>query len=106
LGSLARRGAARYYLRIGYLVESPFTVMAFAQKGFPAVSPFGWSLSPQQIDILAQIARGWIFLPDANKRKEAAQFAGLLAERCWVKMPEFGLEDPESLSLEQIKALA
>jgi hypothetical protein len=63
-------------------------------------------LSPQQVEILKQLAKGWKFLPDANKRKEAAQYAGLLSGFCWVKMPEFGLEDPESLSLEQIKALA
>jgi hypothetical protein len=92
--------------RIVYLVESPFAVTKFHQMGLPAVSCFGWTISPQQADIIRSLAEGVVFLPHRDKRKEAAQYAGLLSESCWVRMPEFETEDPESLSPEQIKALA
>jgi DNA primase len=103
-GAFQLKGNERH--RVIYVVESPACVMKFYQLGLPAVSPFGWSVSPQQADIIRRLTKGVVFLPDADKRKEAAQYAGLLSEYVWTKMPEFETEDPESLSLEQIKALA
>jgi DNA primase len=94
-------------LRVGYLVESPFCVMKFHQLGLPAVSPFGWSLSPHQAAILSQIAKGWIYLPDRNKFGEIAPSVALLARTSWVRTPELpeGVDDPEQLTREQILAL-
>ena len=93
--------------RVLYVVESPFAVMKFHQLGFPAVSCFGWSVSDEQCRILSELARGVVFLPDRNKYAEARAVAGALAQRVWVKMPELpeGIDDPEHLSLEQIRAL-
>ena len=94
--------------RIIWLVESPFTVMKFAQMGLPAVSLFGWSLSDQQIAIVAELAKGVICLPDADKAEAFAPYAHALAKRLWVRCPAMpnGVADPERLSLEQIRALA
>jgi len=93
--------------RIVYLVESPFTVMHFAQLGLPAVSPFGWSVSAEQLAILKDLARGVVYLPDRDKAKEAGTVAGLIASSMWCRMPPLpeDIDDPEHLSLEQIKAL-
>ena len=93
-------------LRICDLVESPLCVLAFWQKGIPAISCFGWTVSPEQAAIIAELAKGVVFCPDRGKRKEAHAFAGLLAERVWVKMPEFEMEDPERLTEAQIRSLA
>jgi DNA primase len=103
-GAFQLKGSER--LRIVYVVESPFCVMKFHQLGVPAVSPFGWTVSPQQADVIRQLAKGVVFLPDRDKRKEATQYAGLLSEFVWVKMPEFETEDPESLTEAQIRSLA
>lgn len=94
--------------RVGYALESPFAVMKFHQLGFPAVSCFGWCVSGPQADILMQLAKGWIFLPDRNKYAEAVSVAGELSRRVWVKMPELsaGVDDPESLNAEQIRAMS
>lgn len=94
-------------VRICYLVESPFTVMKFWQHGLPAVSPFGWSLSPQQIDIMAELAKGYVCLPDADKTEAFSPCAHQLSKRVWLRCPPMpdGVADPEHLSLEQIKAL-
>jgi DNA primase len=95
-------------LRVGYLVESPFCVLKFHQHGLPAVAPFGWSVSPQQAELLCSLAKGWIYLPDADKRADALHIAGELAQQFWVKMPSLpdGVADPEKLSAEQIRALS
>ena len=95
-------------VRVVYVVESPLSVLKFAQLGFPAVSPFGWSVSPEQAATLARLAKGCVFLPDADKYQEAGQFAGLLSQHLWVKMPGLpaGVNDPEQLSAEQIRALS
>ncbi len=93
-------------LRTCFLLESPFAVMAFWQKGFPAVSPFGWSVSAEQVAILKDLAKGVVFLPDKDKTKEAAQYAGLMAKSVWVKMPEYQADDPEKLSKAEIQKLA
>jgi DNA primase len=93
-------------LRVVYVVESPFTVMRFHQLGVPAVSLLGWAVSPQQLDILADLAKGVVYLPNADKRKEAQAYAGLLATRLWVKFPEMPVADPEQLTAEQIRNLA
>lgn len=94
-------------LRVVFLVESPFCVMKFAMYGLPAVSPFGWSVSPEQIDLLIKFARGVVYLPDRNKWVEASQQVPAIAHKLWVRMPELppGCDDPEYLSLEQIQAL-
>lgn len=93
-------------LRRGYLVESPLCVMRFHQLGFPAVSPYGVSLASEQAEILAQLAKGWIVLPDADRRSECLKSVlPALGQRCWVKAPEFPASDPEHLSKEEILAL-
>src|SRR3990167_10230457 len=92
--------------RVGYLVESPFAVMKFHQLGFPAVSCYGWSVSSEQTSILRDLAKGWVFLPDADRRKEALQqVVPLLVQRSWMKCPEYPCSDPELLTREQIQAL-
>ena len=55
--------------------------MKFAQLALPAVSCFGWHVSPQPAEILAAIATGWIYLPDRNKYSEAVSVAGELSAR-------------------------
>jgi DNA primase len=91
--------------RVIYLVESPFSVLKFCTYNLPAVSPFGWSVSDEQIEILKTLAKGVIYLPDSNKYQEAQSFAGKLASHLWVRMPAIPTEDPESLTLEQLQAL-
>ena len=88
-----------------FLVESPFCVMKFASLGLPAVSPFGWSVSPEQIAILKQLCRGVVFLPDNNKRVEAISTLNKLAEVLWIHYPLFPEDDPEQLDREAILAL-
>lgn len=95
-------------VRVIYLVESPFTVLKFWQMGLPAVSPFGWSLSEQQIAIVAELAKCVICLPDRDKQEAFAPYAHQLSKRVWVRCPEMpeGVEDPESLTLEEVKSVA
>jgi hypothetical protein len=64
--------------RIVYLVESPFAVMKFHQLGFPPVSTFGWTVSPAQADIIGQMTKGIVFLPDASKTKRGNAICA-----CW-----------------------
>jgi DNA primase len=94
-------------LRVGYVVESPFAVMKFHQLGLPAVSPFGWSVSEPQVEILRSLFRGVVFLPDRNKHDEAPQSAAAIAASLWVKAPDLpdGVDDPESLTHEQVLQL-
>ena len=75
------------------------------QLGLPAVALMGWSVSNQQLDILVQLAKGIVYLPDADKRTEAMQYASLIATRLWCRYPEMPEEDPEQLTLEQIRSL-
>jgi DNA primase len=70
LGAWQLRNEFTLPLRIVYLVESPFAVMAFHQMGLPAVSPFGWSVSEAQANVVAAIARGVVCLPDRDKSDE------------------------------------
>lgn len=93
-------------IRVLYVVESAFSAMHFYQLGFPCVALLGWSVSPQQLDIIARLAKGVCYLPDSDKRKEAQTYAGLLATKLWVKFPEMPVSDPELLSAEMIRALA
>lgn len=92
-------------LRIVYLVESPFAVMRLHEMGFPAASPFGWSVSEAQADVVAQVARGVVCLPDRNKRDEFD--VRQLARRMWCRVPEMpeGVDDPERLEREMVTAL-
>lgn len=94
-------------VRICYLVESPFAVLRFHQLGFHAVSPFGWSVSPEQANILHELARGLVYLPDRNKRNESLAIAGELSRRLWLKTPDLpaGVDDPENLTAEHIRSL-
>lgn len=91
-------------LRRVYLVESPFCVMKFASLGLPALSPYGWSVSPAQLECLATITRGIVYLPDRNKADQIAQVALDLSKRIWVRCPELpaGVDDPEQLSRQQV----
>lgn len=94
-------------LRICYLVESPFCVMKFAMWGIPAVSPFGWSVSSEQQEQLAQLAKGCIYLPDRNKWDNRHREVAALAEHLWVRCPPLpaDCEDPESLTKETLLSL-
>lgn len=83
-------------LKVCHLVESPLCVMKFWMRGLAAVSPYGWSLSVQQAEILTHLATSWIVLPDKNKRAESLQsVVPLLAQHCFVKAPDYQGEDPE-----------
>lgn len=95
-------------IRVLYLVESPLCVLRFYQLGLPAVSTFGWSISPEQADIVASLAKGLCYLPDRNVRDQAVAEVQKLAVRLWVRAPQLpnGIDDPEHLSLEQIRSLA
>lgn len=95
-------------LRVGFLVESPFCVMRFHQLGLPAVSPFGWSVSDEQVKILRDLAKGWVYLPDSDKHEQAAESVRKIACVCWVKLPPLpeGIRDPEQLTIEQIRSLS
>lgn len=106
-GAVQIKNAHEGALRLAYLLESPFAVMKFSQLGFPAVSTFGWSASPEQVAILAKTAKGLVYLPDRNKVEDATRIAGILSRQVWVKMPQMpsGVSDPEQLSVEQIRAL-
>lgn len=93
--------------RVLYLLESPFAVMAFHQHGLAAVSPFGFSVSPEQVAIIAQLAKGVVYLCDRNKRDQIAGYIEALSRFVWVKAPALpdGVEDPECLTRSQIEAL-
>jgi hypothetical protein len=85
--------------------SSRLSVMHFHDHGLPAVSPFGWSISDKQLELLAQLARGVVYLPDSDKRKEAAVVAGLMSSKLWVRFPEMPEPDPEILTTDQILGL-
>ena len=72
-----------------------------------AVSPFGWSLTIGQLKILRELAKVVIFLPDTDKRSDALTAAGLISTQMWCRMPRMpkGVDDPEHLTLEQLRAL-
>ena len=90
-----------------YLVESPFCVMKFAMYGLAAVSPFGWSVSDEQIATLKQLARGILYMPDRNKYLDSRGVVADIAAHLWVKAPPLpdGIDDPEYLTKEQVLAL-
>lgn len=86
-------------LRLVYLVESPFAVLRFAMYGLPAVSPFGWSVSDDQVTLLRQLAKGIVYLPDRNKSEQSASIANTIARHVWCRFPALpdGIDDPEHL---------
>jgi DNA primase len=91
-----------------YLVEGPFSVMRLAMLGVPAVAAYGWSVSAEQIEILASLAKGVYYLPDRNKAgPESAGVVQALAKRLWVRAPELptGVDDAEYLTKTQLEAL-
>jgi hypothetical protein len=80
--------------------------MKFSQFGFPCVALMGWTVSPQQADIIRPIAKGAVLLVDADKQKEAQQYASVLATRLWTKMPDYPASDPEALTEAEVRSLA
>jgi DNA primase len=94
-------------VRVLYLVESCFSVMRLASLGMSSVSPYGWSVSDDQIGILATLAKGVVYLPDRNKVQESAGVIHRLAQHLWVKAPPLpeGVDDPEFATESQLKAL-
>lgn len=94
-------------LRVGFVVESPLCVMKYWQMGLYAVSPFGAFLSPEQVDTIAQVFRGVVYLPDRDKFEKIADSLRSLSQKVWVKTPPLpaGCDDPENLSREQVIAL-
>lgn len=94
-------------VKVLYVGESPWMVMRFAMMGYPAVAAYGWSVSDDQIDILAQLAKGVYYLPDRNKAQDCAGVVHRLAQRLWVKAPPLsdGVDDAEYLTETQVKAL-
>ena len=100
-------GTGRSVYQHVFLVESPFCVLKFASLGLPALSPFGWSVSQAQLDCLATITRGIVYLPDRNKADQISQVALGLSNRTWLRCPPLpaGIDDPEQMTKEQILAL-
>ena len=94
-------------LKVVYVVESPWSVMRFASLGFHAVSPFGWSVSAEQANMLRTVSRGVVYLPDRNKYEEASGTCHTLAQVLWLRMPTLpeNIQDPESLTREQLLSL-
>jgi DNA primase len=92
-------------IRVLYVVESAFSAMHFHQLGFPAVALLGWSVSDQQLQILCELARGVVYLPDSDKRKEAGSCASLIASKLWCRFPEMPVADPEQFTADQIRNL-
>lgn len=100
----------RYQLpvKVVYVVESPFCVMRFASLGLPALSPYGWSVSEEQIRLLASLAKGAIYLPDSNKAGlQSAEVVQAMSQAVWVRSPRLPKDviDPEYLDKEAILAL-
>lgn len=93
--------------KLVYVCESPFTTLKFASLGLKCVSLYGWSASDEQIQILRQLAKGAVYLPDRDKWESAQTVCAKIAHSLWVRMPELpeGIDDPEKLNLEQILAL-
>ncbi len=74
-------------LRRVYLVESPLCVMKFAMYGLPAVSPFGFSFSAEQIQVLAGLTRGAVYLRTGiNMRTEDSNLP-LYVHHCGFAVP-------------------
>ncbi len=94
-------------VKVLYVVESPFCVMKFGSLGLPAVSPFGWSVSDEQIAILQTLAKGIVYLPDRNKYRECAEQVRRLSQVIWIRCPELpeGCDDPEQMGKSDILAL-
>jgi DNA primase len=94
-------------VKVLYVVESCFATMRLAMLGVPSVALYGWSVSDEQIDILATLAKGVYYLCDRNKAQESAGVVHRLAQRMWVKAPSLpdGIDDAEYLTIEQLKAL-
>jgi DNA primase len=94
-------------LRVGFVVESPLCVMKYWQMGLYAVSPYGAFVSEQQLEIIQQLFRGVIYLPDRDKTDAVGASLIALASRLWLKAPALpeGIDDPEKLNREQVIAL-
>jgi DNA primase len=94
-------------LRLGFVVESPLCVMKLHQLGFPAVSPFGAFLSSEQVEMVAALFVGVVYLPDRDKYDQIAATCRALASRTWLKAPELpeSISDPEHLNREQLLQL-
>jgi len=86
-------------VKVLYVVESPFCVLKFAMWNLPAVSPFGWAVSEEQVELLKQLTRGIVYLPDRNKYTECASCISQISSCLWVRRPVLpeGVDDPEAL---------
>ena len=102
---LLPQGQARH--RLGFVVESPLCVLKFYDLGFPSVSLFGAFASPEQVEILASLFQGIVYLPDRDKYPQVAPTVYSLGKRLWTKCPELplGIDDPEKLNREQLAQL-
>lgn len=102
-----RHGKDAQQAKVLYLVESPFCVMKFAMYGLPAVSCYGWSVSEPQLQLLKELSKGVVYLPDLDKAQEARQVCAEIAQHLWVRFPPLpaGIDDPEYLTKEQVLAL-
>lgn len=103
--ALISSGQAR--LPLGFVLESPLAVMKFREMGFYAVSPWGAYVSPEQVEILAQLFHRVLYLPDRDKSDLQSTGTFHLARHMWVKAPPLpdGVDDPEYLTPEQVEAL-
>jgi DNA primase len=103
---LAFGGGRTLYHQV-FLLESPFAVMKFASYGLPALSPFGWNVSHEQIEILKSLGKAVIYLPDRNKERDGIPVSAELARHLWLRFPPLpaGVDDPEQMTKEQILAL-
>ena len=94
-------------LKVVYVVESWLSVLHFALLGLPALSPFGWSLSDEQLSLLHTLSKGIVYLCDRNKSDSCAETLLRISRHLWVKAPSLpdGIDDPEQLDLPAILAL-
>ena len=82
--------------------------MRFAMMGLPCVPLYGWSASPEQIEIMAGLTRAVCYLPDRNKAgQESAGVVQAIARRLYVHAPELpaGIDDAERLTKLEVLAL-
>ena len=55
---------------------------------------------------MSQLAKGVVYSPDSDKRKEAQACAALIAAKLWCRFPQMPVADPEHLTADQMRGLA